>query len=88
MLCSTTDGFKVAEYDLKSRGPGEFFGQRQHGLPGMKIADLSSDIEVLEDTQHMCAGKSSPGSAAFPAEHRSLAELAKKMIHSVGERPN
>ena len=45
------DGFRIAEEDLKLRGPGDFFGQRQHGLPAMKIADLSCDIALLQEAQ-------------------------------------
>jgi len=46
-LCSTNDGFKIAEWDLKLRGPGEFLGTRQHGLPKFKIADIISDLNLL-----------------------------------------
>ncbi len=46
-LCSTTDGFKIAEADLKLRGPGNFLGKEQHGLPKMKIADLIEDKSIL-----------------------------------------
>ena len=51
MFCSTTDGFKVADEDLRLRGPGDFFGQRQHGLPKMKIADMMNDMQVLSEAQ-------------------------------------
>ncbi len=50
-LCASGDGFQIAEYDLKLRGPGDFFGMRQHGLPQMKIADLSQDSQTLYETQ-------------------------------------
>ena len=50
-LASTTDGFKIAEEDLKLRGPGDFFGSRQHGLPQMKIADLAGDMRLLSEAQ-------------------------------------
>ena len=50
-LASTTDGFKIAEEDLKARGPGDFFGNRQHGLPQMKIADLAGDMRLLNLAQ-------------------------------------
>ena len=51
VLHRTGDGFKVAEYDLKVRGPGDFLGKRQHGLPQLKIADLSSNMDVLLQVQ-------------------------------------
>ena len=47
----TSDGFRIAEEDLKLRGPGDFFGMRQHGLPAMQIADLAADGQVLYKTQ-------------------------------------
>ncbi|MBE6728671.1 MAG: ATP-dependent DNA helicase RecG [Ruminococcaceae bacterium] len=48
IMCKTQDGFKIANEDLKMRGPGEFMGKRQHGLPELKIADLSSDMELVK----------------------------------------
>ena len=50
-LCKTTDGFKIAEEDLKLRGPGDFFGSRQSGLPTFRVADLSFDLATLKDAQ-------------------------------------
>ena len=50
-LASTTDGFRISEADLKQRGPGDFFGNRQHGLPQMKIADLAGDMRLLQQAQ-------------------------------------
>ena len=51
VLTRTTDGFQIAEEDLKLRGPGDFFGQRQHGLPQLRIADLAGDMRVLKEAQ-------------------------------------
>lgn len=48
VIAKTTDGFKVAEEDLKLRGPGDFFGYRQSGLPMLKMADMMTDIKLLE----------------------------------------
>ncbi len=50
-LCKTTDGFKIAEEDLKLRGPGDFFGSRQSGLPAFRVADLSFDLATLKQAQ-------------------------------------
>ena len=51
VMTRTSDGFRIAEEDLRLRGPGDFFGQRQHGLPAMKIADLSCDVALLQEAQ-------------------------------------
>jgi ATP-dependent DNA helicase RecG len=47
ILTETNDGFRIAEEDLRIRGPGEFFGTRQHGLPELRVADLVRDYELL-----------------------------------------
>ena len=54
-LCKTTDGFKIAEEDLKLRGPGDFFGSRQSGLPTFRVANLSYDLQTLKDAQNASA---------------------------------
>lgn len=51
ILGKTNDGFKISEEDLKLRGPGDFFGSRQHGLPALKIADMSQDMDILRKAQ-------------------------------------
>ena len=51
VMAQTSDGFKIAEEDLRLRGPGDFFGQRQHGLPALKVADLSCDMNLLKEAQ-------------------------------------
>ncbi len=47
IMCETNDGFRIAEEDLRLRGPGDFFGSREHGLPEMHVADLGTDAETL-----------------------------------------
>ena len=51
IMCETGDGFKISEEDLRLRGPGDFFGSRQHGLPEMHLADLGGDVNVLQRAQ-------------------------------------
>ena len=51
IISSTTDGFKISEEDLKMRGPGDFFGNAQHGLPPLKIADIACNTELMEIAQ-------------------------------------
>ena len=69
-LCKTTDGFKIAEEDLKLRGPGDFFGSRQSGLPAFHMADLDFDLELLKHAQQASVqwieeGQDTPESAAL-----------------------
>ncbi len=49
IMCETNDGFKISEKDLELRGPGEFLGTRQHGMPTMKVGDLANDMQILRD---------------------------------------
>ena len=54
-LCKTNDGFRIAEEDLRLRGPGDFFGSRQSGLPAFRVADLSMDMATLKQAQEASA---------------------------------
>ncbi|MCQ2420705.1 MAG: hypothetical protein MJ118_06185 [Clostridia bacterium] len=63
-LCKTTDGFKISEEDLALRGPGDFLGSRQSGLPLFKVASLQMDLQTLRDAQQ--------ASAAFIQDAASL----------------
>ena len=51
VLCDTADGFQIAEADLRQRGPGDFFGNRQHGLPALHIADLGTNMTAVNDAR-------------------------------------
>ena len=55
VMTQTGDGFKIAEEDLRLRGPGDFFGRRQHGLPALKVADFSCDMALLREAQEAAA---------------------------------
>ncbi len=52
IMCKTNDGFKIAEKDLEIRGPGEFLGTRQHGLPSMRVGNLLNDMNILKDAHN------------------------------------
>lgn len=81
-LCASTDGFAIAEEDLKLRGPGDFFGARQHGLPQLKLASLAGDLELLHQAQRAAAavlkGDPALSKAEHEALHRRLAELFRE----------
>lgn len=55
IMVKTNDGFAISEEDLRIRGPGDFFGSRQHGLPEFRIADLSYDVRILSGAQEAAA---------------------------------
>lgn len=75
----TSDGFKIAEADLNLRGPGEFFGARQHGLPELKVASLTGDIELLPMARKLVV-KLLSGSKALDNEHRRLLQYLEKRV--------
>ncbi len=54
IMCTTSDGFEIANFDLKLRGSGEFFGTRQHGMPELKVANLFSDAPIISDAKRAC----------------------------------
>ncbi len=54
IMCKTSDGFKIADKDLELRGPGDFFGSRQHGLPDLKIADLTENMDIVRESRKAC----------------------------------
>ena len=63
VMTKTTDGFQIAEEDLRLRGPGDFFGARQHGLPGLKVADLGCDTQLLQEARQAADGYLKQGRA-------------------------
>ncbi|MDL2233739.1 ATP-dependent DNA helicase RecG [Ruminococcaceae bacterium OttesenSCG-928-L11] len=88
MMKQTGDGFKLAEYDLKSRGPGDFFGYRQHGLPELKIADLSDNMDTMKQARECAESILERDPELSLPEHAALGHLAKAMLEAVGTRPN
>ena len=71
-LCKTTDGFKIAEEDLRLRGPGDFFGARQSGLPVFRVANLSCDLQTLKAAQQASARWIDTEGTADTPESRAL----------------
>jgi ATP-dependent DNA helicase RecG len=84
-MTQTTDGFEIAEMDLKLRGPGEFFGTRQHGLPEFKLADITSEMELLQQAKEDALALLNEDPRLTNAAHRHLrTALAKQLGDSLG----
>lgn len=81
-FCATNDGFEISRKDLELRGPGDFLGNRQHGLPPFKVADLTRDMSILEKVSAI-AGKlfEDPSWFILP-ENRALFIAASEMLKS------
>ena len=77
VMTKTADGFKIAEEDLRLRGPGDFFGERQHGLPGLRIADIGCDTQLLKEAQQAAEEllARDPDLRDHPAAAERVAEL-------------
>ncbi len=77
VMTKTRDGFKIAEEDLRLRGPGDFFGERQHGLPGLRVADIGCDTQLLKEAQAAAEGllAEDPELTQYPATAERVAEL-------------
>ena len=80
VLASTTDGFKIAEEDLKLRGPGDFFGSRQHGMPAMRLADLTGDMRLLQESQQAALTLLSDDPGLEKAENRGVFRKVRQMF--------
>ena len=83
-LCSTSDGFAVAQFDLETRGPGDFFGSRQHGLPTLQIADLMNDTRTLHAAQAEAAALLAADPLLEATEHSLLAAQVEQMFTKAG----
>ena len=83
-LCSTSDGFAVAQFDLETRGPGDFFGSRQHGLPTLQIADLMNDTRTLHAAQAEATALLAADPLLEAPEHSLLAAQVEQMFTKAG----
>ncbi len=83
IMCETTDGFKIADEDLKLRGPGDFFGTRQHGLPKLRIADILTDTKILMQTQELARELMADKESFKNPEYRQIGRLVNKKINSL-----
>lgn len=80
IMCSTDDGFKIADEDLRLRGPGDFFGSRQHGLPQLRIANMADDIEVLRQAQACAKELLAKDPELSASEHRGLRAEVRQLF--------
>ena len=79
-LCATNDGFKISEEDLRLRGPGDFFGSRQHGLPETHIADLGGDVRLLRTAQDAARELLAQDPGLSRPENAALAEQVARLF--------
>ena len=84
-LCATNDGFKIAEEDLRLRGPGDFFGRRQHGLPQLKVADFAADVALLQEAKAAAEELIAADPELARPEHRLLLRRVRKMFQEEPE---
>ena len=80
VMCRTDNGFLIADEDLKIRGPGDFFGSRQHGLPDMKIADLTANMDIVRQTKKACDIILARDPLLSSRENRPLAEAVDRLF--------
>lgn len=80
ILCETNDGFKIADADLKLRGPGDFFGKRQHGLPALRLADILRDTELLLTVQREAVAFLQEDTHLEKPEHAAIKRQLDKMF--------
>ncbi|MBR3289273.1 MAG: ATP-dependent DNA helicase RecG [Clostridia bacterium] len=84
VMCRTNNGFEIADEDLRLRGPGDFFGNRQHGLPTLHVASLTGDAQLLEQARSAAWDWLRSGRWEDPA-HRSLQDEVRRLFATVGE---
>jgi len=80
VMTSTSDGFAIAEEDLKLRGPGDFFGARQHGLPSFRTADLAGNVLLLVQAQEAAKKLLKEDPELTKPEHGLLLERVRRLF--------
>lgn len=83
-LCRTSDGFAVAKYDLETRGPGDFFGEAQHGLPTLHVADLVQDTRTLTVAQQEAKALLTLDPNLAKPEHKALSDEVERLFATAG----
>mgnify|MGYP001109437376 FL=1 len=83
-LCHTSDGFAVAKYDLENRGPGDFFGSAQHGLPTLRVADLVQDTRTLKVAQEEAKALLAVDPNLAMPQHRALSDEVDHLFATAG----
>ncbi len=84
-LCATNDGFQIAEEDLRLRGPGDFFGKRQHGLPQLKVADFAADMELLKEARQAAEELVAADRSLSKPAHRLLKKKVRELFQENAE---
>lgn len=85
VMCATNNGFIIADEDLKLRGPGDFFGNRQHGLPNLNIADLHGDMDILKLAQDAAAKLLENDPDLMNNDNRFIKAETEKLFEDIGE---
>lgn len=85
IMCATTDGFKIADEDLRLRGPGDFFGSRQHGLPTLQIAGMLDDIVMLNETKAAAQEIFENDPLLKSKEHEKLRDCVIRLFKKTGQ---
>ena len=80
IMTKTNDGFRISEEDLRLRGPGDFFGSRQHGLPEMHVADLGADMDVMQRAQSEAQQLLAADPELTFSEHAALRQSVERML--------
>ena len=88
VLAGSNDGFEIAEEDLRLRGPGDFFGRRQHGLPQLKVADFAADVALLQEAKGAAEALVAADPDLSAPEHRALRLRVREMFAAEGDSLN